>query len=242
MDYFLIITLVILVFLKESYGNNNKNTATKKPWKVLDSKRSKITWDAIQNNVPLGLMLSKRATPHKSWYAKKIIGEQATNINIVVRKKLPMNTNRDNDIQESRSMTNKNDATKTGFSKSKKHFPKCKCSRKSLSCSGRAKCPGYVCCKRNLTKLKMKKVIGLLRAALVNLQDPPSKKKLKPPCDMGVCSLPCSNCGCGCCGPCMQMVKVKYHPPKFDFKAMKGQLMCGCGFGNPCGGCMMKTG
>lgn len=98
------------------------------------------------------------------------------------------------------------------------------------------------CCKRRLSKKKMKNVLNLLKEAIKTFDDPPPKPKpIAPPCDLGTCCMPCSQAS-GCCCPCSQMVRVKYHPPQFDFQAMKGNLMCGCGFGNPCGGCLMKTG
>lgn len=232
-----ITTFIILVFLIGIRGNFDKN-ATKALGSILNAKRSKISWKDVQRQLPLGLLLSKRGTSPNHQYLGKIVGKN-TVIDVDVHKKISLKANG--------ILKHKSTGERKAVRRQKNGNNRCtkfECTRKPMSLTGESKC--CVCCKRNLTKQKMKKVIGLLRDALLNLQYPPSKKKLrKPQCDMGMGSLPCSNSGCcgccGCCGQCGQMVKVKYHPPKFDFKAMKGQLMCGCGFGNPCGGCLMRT-
>jgi len=226
----IIISISILFALQITYCIDNDNVKVKlSELQANDSGKPQVqdAWQAYEKNIPLGLMLSKRE-------AHKNTGKHITNI----KKEMP--GNRKEIRKDVRSKSNVKVASRSKPYKNAYFTYK---NARVISPPKKSNCLSCCCCKRRLSKKKMKEVMGLLKEAMKTFDDPPPKPKpLAPPCDLGTCCMPCTQASCGCCCPCTQMVKVKYHPPQFDFEAMKGSLMCGCGFGNPCGGCLMKTG
>lgn len=222
--------LYILFLLRKAHCSENDKVRIK--FSQLENNGSERLrekqeiWQTYEKNIPLGLMLSKRETQHNKRESKN-----RKELTPAIKKTSGKHYHLKSD---DKTIYSKESYKNTFADIMRLHH---------LTSQKKSECLYCCCCKRRLSKKKLKKVMYLLQEAMKTFDDPPPKPKpLAPPCDLGTCCMPCTQASCGCCCPCTQKVKVKYHPPQFEFEAMKGALMCGCGFGNPCGGCLMRSG